>query len=367
MRDATSFFSGILASLPLQAGVETRQISAENPTGEKGKACLWDPDPSNPFLAHSDKAVDLGRGWKVRPFIAVKAGETVTLADVAGPGCINEIFLTSDHASYGAFAVRMYWDEETAPSVEVPLGAFFAMGHDAHPHMVASLPVVVNARRALNCYWQMPFRKHARITLTNESAVDARIVAYRILYKLLDVPPDAAYFHAQWRRARTRLEYPEHTIVDGVKGSGLYVGTYLAWTTFDYGWWGEGEVKFFIDGDGEFPTMADNGTEDYFGGAWGFADDNYLETVFSTPFLGMPLATDRIEMPRHFSLYRWHLLDSIGFKKDFKATVQTLAFDNPAKKYKRLSDIVASTAYWYQNEPHAPFPKWPSLAERQAV
>jgi len=367
MADWANYLGGILGGLPMQMGVETRQISGENPTGEKGKACLWAPNPSDPFLVHSDKAVDLGRGWKVRPFIGVKAGETVTLADIEGPGCINEIFLTSDIANYGALVVRMYWDNEATPSVEAPMGAFFAMGHDAHPHTVNSLPVAVNAQRALNCYWQMPFRKHARITLTNESPTNARIVAYRILYKLIDVPADAGYFHAQWRRAKTTLDWPEHTIVDGIKGHGLYVGTYLAWTTFDYGWWGEGEVKFYVDGDGEFPTMADNGTEDYFGGAWGFADDDGNETVFNTPFLGMPLRTKKTIIPRHFSLYRWHLLDSIGFKKDFKATVQALAFDNPTRKYRKLQDIIASVAYWYQTEPHAAFPKWPALDERQKV
>jgi hypothetical protein len=366
MTDYSSFFGGILGGLPLQAGVETRQISGENPTGEKGKACLWDPNPADPFLVHSGKSIHLGRGWKVRPFIGVKAGETVTLADIEGPGCINELFLTSDIKEYSALVVRMYWDNEETPSVEVPMGALFAMGHDAHPHMVNSLPVMAGPYRALNAYWQMPFRKHAKITFTNESPNNARILAYRVLYKLHDVPANACYFHAQWRRERTKLEHPEHIILDGVKGRGLYVGTYLAWTTFDYGWWGEGEVKFYIDGDGEFPTMADNGTEDYFGGAWGFSDADGLETVFNTPFLGVALATHRIDIPRRFSLYRWHLLDSIGFKKDFKATVQALAFDNPTQKYRPLSDIIASTAYWYQTEPHAAFPKLPTLAERQA-
>lgn len=366
MNDLASAFGGLLGALPFQAGVETRQISAENPTGEKGKGCLWDPNPADPFLAHSGNAIDLGRGWKVRPCIAVKAGETATLADIKGPGCINETFITSDHANYSHLVLRMYWDTEPAPSVEVPLGAFFAMGHDEHPHTVFSLPVAVIPRRALNCYWQMPFRRHARVTLTNESAADARIVAYRFLYKLFDVPTDATYFHAQWRRSRTPLERPEHTILDGVKGRGLYVGTYLAWTTFDYGWWGEGEVKFYIDGDTEFPTMADNGTEDYFGGAWGFADDNYLETVFNTPFLGLALATNKTVMPRHFSLYRWHLLDSVGFRQDLKVTIQALGWDVANRKYRKLSDIIASVAYWYQAEPHNAFPDWPPLAERQA-
>ena len=118
----------LLSSLPFGAGVPTRQINAENPTGEKGGACKWDPDPSDPNLVHSGAALDLGRGWKVRPFIQVKAGQTVTLADIEGPGCINEFFITSNLAEYRALVLRFYWDGEAAPSIEVPMGDFFARG-----------------------------------------------------------------------------------------------------------------------------------------------------------------------------------------------------------------------------------------------
>jgi hypothetical protein len=199
--------------------------------------------------------------------------------------------------------------------------------------------------------------------LQNEGARDANVVAYRILYKLHDVAENAAYFHAQWRRSMTRRDYPEHVILDGVKGSGLYVGTYLAWSALSKGWWGEGEVKFHIDGDGEFPTLADNGTEDYFGGAWCFYKSG-VEQTFSSPFLGMPLARVGDPMgPRLFSLYRWHLLDSIGFMQDIRATVQALGWW-PGRRYEPLTDDIASVAYWYQAEPHAPFPKYPPMRER---
>ncbi|HZT43284.1 MAG TPA: glycoside hydrolase family 172 protein [Chthonomonadaceae bacterium] len=355
----------ILSGLPYQSGVTTRQISAENPTGEKSGGCRWDPDPTNPTLRHSAAALELGRGWKVRPFISVAARETVTLADIEGPGCINEIFLTSNVPEYRALVLRFYWDEEETPSVETPLGDFFAMGHDTAPHPVSSLPVVVAPHRGCNGYWQMPFRKHARITLENEAEEEARIVAYRILYKLLPIPDEAAYFHAQWRRSTTRREYPEHVIVDGVRGSGVYVGTYLAWTALSRGWWGEGEVKFYLDGDAEFPTMADNGTEDYFGGAWGF-DAGGREQEFSTPFLGLPLASVSDHAgPRRYSLYRWHLLDGIGFAQDLRATVQALGW-RPDRRYEPLTDDIASVAYWYQREPHAPFPRFPALPARRS-
>ena len=131
-----AMMSGILGGLPYAVGAVTRQISAENPTGEKGGGCRWDPNPADPYLAHSGAAAHLGRGWKVRPFISVAPGETTTLADIEGPGCINEFLITSDLPSYRALVLRFYWDDEDTPSVEVPLGDFFAMGHDAAPHTV---------------------------------------------------------------------------------------------------------------------------------------------------------------------------------------------------------------------------------------
>ena len=360
------YLTGLLGSLPMGAGAVTRQISAENPTGEKGGGCTWDPNPDDPNLQHSRAALDLGRGWKVRPFIPVKAGETVTLADIDGPGCINEFFITSDLSTYRALVLRFYWDGEETPSVEVPMGDFFAIGHDAARHLVSSLPVTVAPNRGCNCYWQMPFRKHARITIENQHSKDANVVAYRVLYKLHDVPDDAAYFHAQWRRSLTTREYPEHVLLDGVKGAGLYVGTYLAWTALSSGWWGEGEIKFYIDGDGEFPSMADNGTEDYFGGAWSFSMEKGLEKEFSSPFLGMPLAKlDDPGGPRLFSLYRWHILDSIGFAEDLKVTVQALGWW-PNGRYQPLTDDIASVAIWYQAEPHAAFPALLTLNDRWA-
>jgi hypothetical protein len=212
----------------------------------------------------------------------------------------------------------------------------------------------------------MPFRHHARITLQNEGDEDANVVAYRILYKLFPIPEDAAYFHAQWRRSLTRRDHPEHILLDGVKGQGSYVGTYLAWSAFSSGWWGEGEVKFFLDGDGEFPTLSDNGTEDYFGGAWGFYSGEIgREQEFNSPFLGLPLVCSADPNgPRRFSLYRWHLLDSIGFTNDLKVTVQALGWWPGNRRYQPLTDDIASVAYWYQIEPHVEFPIFPVLRDR---
>lgn len=359
----------MLSRLPGMKGVVTRQISAENPTGGKGTGCMESPDPSNPDLCHSGNALDLGKGWKVRPFIRVKAGETVTLADIEGPGCITEFFFTSDHPFLSEMVLRFYWDDEAEPSVEVPAGAFFCIGHDRAPHTVSSLPVTVAPVRGCSCYWDMPFRRRARITLTHEGTRDANVVAYRVLYQLRPVAAEDAYFHAQYRRTQTTRDYPEHVILDGVRGAGVYVGTYLAWNVLGSGWWGEGEVKFYIDGDTEYPTMCDNGTEDYFGGAWNFGGYNPhrpedRERVFESPFLGMPLArVDSHEGPKKISMYRWHIRDCIGFSEDLRVTVQTLGWW-PNGRYQPCQDDVASVAYYYQSEPHAAFPDFPGVQER---
>ncbi len=357
----------MLGVLPFQSGVVTRMINAENPTGEKGGGAKEVPNPDDPNLPHSIAAKDLGKGWKVRPFIKIKSGETAALADIKGPGCINQFWITTNADEFRTLVLRIYWDGEESPSVEVPLGDFFAMGFDTQPHTVTSMPVVVAPHRGCSCYWQMPFREQARVTLSNEGPKDLDIVAYKVLYKLHEVPAEAAYFHAQWRRSLSTREHPEHTILDGVNGRGLYVGTYLAWTSLSRGWWGEGEVKFFLDGDTEYPTICDNGTEDYFSGAWGFYKEpqkDPVEEVFNTPFVGMPLAhTSGTDGPRYFGLYRWHVLDSIGFAEDLKVTVQTLGWW-PDRTYQPLTDDVASTAFWYQSEPHTPFPKLPPLVER---
>lgn len=359
----------IMNSLPLMIGAVTRQISAENPTGAKGAACQWTPDPTNPDLPYSKYAKDLGKGWKVRPFIPVDAGATVTLAEIDGPGIINQIFFTSSSDRYSELVLRIYWDGEDTPSVESPVGAFFCMGFDNFPHTVSSMPVTVAPHRGMNCYWQMPFRKKALITLTNEGDSRSDVVAYRVLYKLCSVSEDAAYFHAQYRNQLTTKDNPEYVILDGVKGCGLYVGTYLMYNISESGWWGEGEVKFYIDGDTDQPTLCDNGTEDYFGGAFNFGghfnnNPDSKETAFESPFLGMPLSVyENRHGPRKFGLYRFHIYDSIGFKNDFRATVQLLGW-YPNNTYRPLEDHVASVAYWYQTEPHVRFPHFPDKQSR---
>jgi hypothetical protein len=348
-----------LASLPLLTGAETRSVSPENPTGERAKGGMAVPNPSDPDLPFSNAAFDLGRGWKVRPFIKPKAGQTVTIMDVEGPGIIQHIWMASEANYRGngrSTVLRFYWDGEATPSIEVPLTDFFAVGHEIFAR-VNSLAVTANPTSALNCYWPMPFRKHARVTVTNDSDKDLNLFTYQITYSKTPVADNAGYFHAQFRRAVTDRKNPSYTILEGVRGEGRYAGTFLAWTQLSAGWFGEGEVKFYIDGDAEFPTINGTGTEDYFGASYGFPE------VFSTPYSGCTLKYADKDGPPKWSLYRWHIMDPVAFHKDFKLTIQALGW-YPNRRYQPLADDIASIAYWYQREPHAAFPKFPTVAER---
>ncbi len=339
-----------LGDLPLLSSARTRSISAENPTGVVAGGASEVPDPAHPAGA-------LGKGWKVRPCITLPKHSTTALADIAGPGTITHIWITADPRSYRDCILRFYWDGEESPSVEVPLGDFFANGHALRCN-VNSLPVAVNPSGGFNSYWPMPFRQRCQIAVENQRWEDIEGFFYQVSYVLAPVPEAAAYFHAQWRRSVTERSEPQHTILEGIRGRGHYVGTYLAWTQLANGWWGEGEIKFFIDGDGEYPTICGTGTEDYFGGAWGFAGE-----TFSTPFLGYPLyRKEPGEVPKH-GLYRWHVMDPIRFESALRVTIQALGWW-PNGKFQPLADDIASVGYWYQAEPHAAFPALLTPEER---
>ncbi len=351
-------YSGLipgLGALPLLSDMRTRSISAENPTGAKSSGGMAIPDPNDPDLPHSSHALDLGQGWKVRPFLNPKAHETVTLMDVDGPGVIQHIWIVSDRKWKGqgrACVLRFYWDHEETPSIEVPLADFFSVGHDLIAP-VNSLAVIVNPTSALNCYWPMPFRKHARVTFSNESDNDMELLAYQITYAESAIPDDAGYLHAQWRRAVTDRTNPDYLILDEVEGRGRYVGTFLAWTQLSDGWFGEGEIKFFMDGDSEFPTICGTGTEDYFCASYGFPE------LYNTAYVGNTLKHAGENGPPKWSLYRWHIMDPICFEKDLRVTIQALGWW-PNRQFQPLADDIASVAYWYQQEPHKTFPPFPN-------
>ena len=183
------------------------------------------------------------------------------------------------------------------------------------------------------------------------------VLYYQIDNTLANIPDDVGYFHAQFRRTNPLPYKKDYVLIDGIKGWGHYVGTYMIWSVKSNGWWGEGEIKFFIDGDTEYPTICGTGTEDYFGGAWCFHD------TYSTPFLGYPLwRKEPGEVPRH-GLYRWHILDPIIFHENLKVTIQALGW-YPDRKFRPLTDDISSVAFWYQTEPHTKFPLLPDIYER---
>lgn len=348
---------------------KSRSISGENFTGEKGKAGMADPkDKDTPNVANAFNAArDLGQGWKVNPYVRIEAGKTFTLAEIEGPGAIQHIWMTPT-GRWRFSILRIYWDDEKEPSVECPVGDFFGMGWNQYAHL-NSLAVTVNPGSAFNSYWVMPFRKKCKITMENIQPDGATMTCYyQIDYTLTDVPADAAYFHAQFRRTNPNVT-SVYTIVDGIKGKGQYVGVYMAWGVTNNNWWGEGEIKFYMDGDTQFPTICGTGTEDYFCGSYDFdtrrkntagvEEVNYTE--FSTAYAGLHQVIrgdGHYNVMQRFGLYRWHIMDPIRFEKDLKVTIQDLGWREGRRYLPQKSDI-SSVVFWYQADPHASFPKLP--------
>ena len=348
-----------MRNLYKSSDAKTRSISPENFTGEKGKGGMATLEEGSAAKA----AHKLGQGWKVNPYIRIPAGETFTLGEINESGIINHIWMTPV-GDYRLMILKFYWDDETEPSVEVPVGDFFAAGWGMmNEPIINSLAICVNPRSGFNSYWQMPFRKKCRITMENMSEKNVSLY-YQIDYSLEEVEADAQYFHAQFRRVNP-LPYKEvFTIVDDIKGKRQYVGTYLAHGARTMGWWGEGEIKFFMDGDLEFPTICGTGEEDYFCGSYGYndreIDGKMYYTDFSSLYSGFYEVKDSTidDFIGIFGQYRWHIEDPIRFENDLKITIQSLGWGPDG--YLPLEDDLASVAYWYQKEPHNPFPELPT-------
>lgn len=342
-------------------GEQTRSISPENLTGEKGKSCM--------------AGSHLGPGRKGNGCIKIKSQETVTIADITGPGEIRHIWITlTDRTVRGSFVLRdvvlkIFFDDEQYPSVISPIGDFFCNGFGMRCD-INSMPIVVNPTGGFNCYFKMPFNKKCRIEIVNEHEADLENFFFTINYALLPHEiENPLYFHAQWRRERTTTLAQDYVILDNVKGPGYYVGTYLALTALERYWWGEGEFKFYIDGDSQYPTQNSTGSEDYFGGAWAFhnrdANGRPKAKCYQTPFMGYPYQTNRDStrdffqtgqanpvhgfgddgLPSH-GLYRFHIPDPIAFSSDLKVTLQQIGNDD-IRLYERQDDV-ATVAYYYQ-------------------
>ena len=349
-----------LGNLSRLSDAQTRSISPENFDGAKGGGGRATEGTG------AGAARDLGPGWKISPSVKLAAGATFTLAEIAGPGAIQQIWMTPT-GPWRNVILRFYWDDEATPSIECPLGDFFCQGWGKYAH-VNSLAVCVNPGSAFNCYWEMPFRGSCRITAENIGPDDC-VLYYQINYALTQIPDDAAYLHAQFRRVNPLPYKQDYTILEGVVGRGHYVGTYLAWGVNNNGWWGEGEIKFFLDGDSEYPTLCGTGTEDYFGGSYDFdvrsKNAAGVETLeyqeYTTAYAGLPQVIrgdGHYQVQQRFGMYRWHILDPIRFGENLRVTIQALGWRSKGR-YLPLQDDIASVALWYQAEPHAPFPALP--------
>ncbi|MHB1920664.1 MAG: glycoside hydrolase family 172 protein [Chitinophagaceae bacterium] len=355
-------FNGLnmgLGNLYRLSDAQTRSISPENPTGGKGKGGM--ATLQNGVAAGAGRL--LGQGWKLNPYVRIQQGATDTLAEINGPAAIQHIWMTPT-GNWRLEILRIYWDGEKDPSVEVPVGDFFCMGWGVFAPLT-SLAVCVNPGSAFNCYWVMPFHKKCLITLQNIGD-QAMSLFYQVDFTKTRVPADAGYFHAEFRRTNPVPYKQVYTILDQVRGKGQYVGTYLAWGVHNNGWWGEGEIKFYLDGDQAFPTINGTGTEDYFCGSYDFENQqtHQFET-FTSPYSGLcqVIRPDGLyQSQERFGMYRWHIRDPIRFDKDLRVTIQDLGWRSNGTYLPQRSDI-SSVAFWYQSEPHVPFPKLPSREE----
>jgi hypothetical protein len=299
-------------------------------------------------------------------------GETLTLLDADGPGLVSHVWFTiaSDDSSHlKAIVLRMFWDGESTPSVEAPVGDFFGLGLGDY-HLYQSTPLSVGSDKALNCFFPMPFQKHARMTVTNEGAIRTDAFYFNIDYRAYSkpLPADSLYFHAQYRQAAPNhgwsSEWKSNGDMDAKKnlegegnyvwmeatGHGHFVGVTMSVLQNQDKWWGEGDDMFFVDGE-KSPSINGTGSEDYFSGAWDFGGHPFAYGLFGAPVVGQEVAGGRS------SVYRFHLDSPITFTKSLRATIEHGHGNH-------RSDNFFSVAYWYQSEPHAVFPTMPALEQR---
>jgi len=363
-------FTWLLLSLPL--------FTPHAPAAE-----LPSPDPfaNAPYRlrnARTGRVSSWDRTGDNRDFISFRSGQTKELLSLDGPGALTHLYMTpaASPAFLRAAVLRVFWDDETSPSVEVPFGDFFCAG-ECSPRLFASHYVVVNhgsGTIAYNAYFPMPFRKHARVTLENTGKERVGMFWYHIEFERYDqdLPADTAYFHAQWRRenpTRVRKEGPgavptkqinqtiwaatnatgaDNYVILEAQGTGHLVGLYLTCHNLAGGWWGEGDDMIFIDGEGWPPSYHGTGTEEIFGGG---ACPNREYTGPYTGFVAIHEQNATTWRGQN-SMYRWFVHDPIRFRKSIRWTIEHGHANNFENDY-------SSLAYWYQTEPHQPFPPLP--------
>jgi hypothetical protein len=299
---------------------------------------------------------------------------TLTLLDANGPGLLTHIWITV--ASPEAYhlkklVLRIYWDQETTPSVEAPLGDFFGLGLGEY-HRWESELLSVGSDKALNSFFPMPFQKRARITVSNEGQQKVEAFYFNLDYRAYQkpLPPETLYFHAQFRQAqpnhgwtsdwksngdprvdgKANLDGKENYVWLDANGRGHFVGVTMSVLQNQDGWWGEGDDMFFVDGESR-PSINGTGSEDYFLGAWDFGGHPFSYRLYGAPVVGEERAGSKS------SVYRFHFDSPISFTKSLHATIEHGHANH-------RSDNYYSVAYWYQTEPHAALIAFPTVEQR---
>lgn len=335
----------------------SRSISAENPTGEPG--------------AGGRAASALGPGRKGAACISLPPGSETEIARIKGPGVIRHMWFTLPKETpfeknvLRNVVLKMTWDGAQRPAVEVPIGDFFGSGFGEVANYWSQ--VMISAPRGgFGCYLPMPFRESAVISIVNEHSQEIPTFFYQVDFSLGDeLDEDDLYLHAFWSRTNgTNRLAEDHVVVDVVEQRGAYVGTYVFITQLESSWYGEGEVKFFIDGDNDGATISGTGLEDYVGGAWAFQDHMGgpvapTTQLFCAPYSGYHqkiMVTDPVtsrfagERPPCHGMYRWHLPDPIRFTKNVKVTLQQIGNNGLGQNFERADDV-STVAFWYSDCP----------------
>lgn len=351
----------MLNNLTIKKNIKSFSISPENFTGEKGKGGMAIEGSA------SQQASELGQGWKINPYIVMEPHSTSVLADYKGQGAIKHFWITDSSKTGRLLILRIYFDGHKNPAVEVPLSDFFCNADNKDFRPLSSMAMTFNPGKGMNCYFEMPYFKGFCFELENIGDDECKVY-YQIDCEEKEISPDSLYFHAQFRRVNPLPFKEVYTILDGIKGNGHYVGTYMHWGVKSNGWWGEGEIKFYIDGDKDFPTICGTGTEDYFCGAYGF-DVKGSYTEFNTLYAGMNKVSTTDETyrsQRYFDMYRWHITDPVYFKNDLRVTIQALGWHN-GHRYMPLQDDISSVAYWYSDTLDDIYPELPDANSLEII
>ncbi|MFA5292324.1 MAG: glycoside hydrolase family 172 protein [Phycisphaerae bacterium] len=323
--------------------IESRSITAENPTGEKGRGGM--------------AASKIGVGRKGKALLNIDPGQTITLCDIKGPGIIRRMWATlpSKKENLLGFVIRGYWDGQKTPSIEVPIGCFFGSAHGVAKAYQSAVHSMTDTA-GMSIFLQMPFVKSAKFTITNEGTEKDVPFYYQIDFTINEkLSDDVGRLHVLYHRENPTTLGEDFTILPKRTGMGRFLGCVLGIDNADGKWWGEGEVKMYLDGDDKFPTICGTGTEDYIGHAWGFHDNAFL-------YGGMAYRNDKL-----YTLYRWHLPDPIYWKKDIRVTLQQIgAGDVEGGGYYNKQEDVSVSAFWYEPVPSGSLPKMPGYATRIA-